>query len=105
MQPTLGSETFGHRAKGPRPVAQIERLINLLNDNETTTEMSLPAPVPITLGLRWIVEAANSWWSNCGQLRRNSDWRNIHRLAALSLATTLLIIGKLLTYRDRWSTN
>ena len=60
---------------------------------------------PITLGLRWIVEAANSWWSNYGQLRRNTDRRNIHRHAALNLATTLLIIGKLLTYRDRWSTN
>jgi transposase len=59
---------------------------------------------PITLGLRWIVEAANSWWSNYGQLRRNTDRKNVHRHAALNLATTLLIIGKLLTYRDRWST-
>lgn len=58
---------------------------------------------PITLGLRWIVEALNSWWSNYGQLRRNTDRRTVHRHAALSLATTILIIGKLLTYRDRWS--
>ena len=58
---------------------------------------------PITLGLRWIVEALNSWWSNYGQLRRNTDRRTVHRHAALSLATTVLIIGKLLTYRDRWS--
>jgi hypothetical protein len=28
---------------------------------------------PLTLGLRWIVEAANSWLSNYGQLRRNTD--------------------------------
>jgi hypothetical protein len=60
---------------------------------------------PITLGLRWIVEAANSWWSNYRQLRRNTDRKNVHRHAALNLATTLLIIGTLLTYRDRWSTN
>ena len=63
---------------------------------------------PLTLGLRWIVEATNSWWSNYGQLRRKTDRRTRHRhaalrLAALRLATTVLIIGKLITYRDRWS--
>ena len=58
---------------------------------------------PITLGLRWIVEALNSWWSNYGQLRRSTDRKTIHRQAALCLATTVLIIGKLLNYRNRWS--
>ena len=58
---------------------------------------------PVRLGLRWIVEATNSWWSNYGQLRRNTDRRVRHRHAALCLATTILIVGKLLTYRDRWS--
>jgi transposase len=58
---------------------------------------------PLTLGLRWIVEATNSWLSNYGQLRRNTDRRARHRHAALCLATTILIVGKLLTYRDRWS--
>ncbi len=33
-------------------------------------------PQPMRLGLRWIVEATNSWWSNYGQLRRNTDRRN-----------------------------
>lgn len=60
---------------------------------------------PITLGLRWIVESLNSWWSNYGQLRRSTDRRNIHRHAALCLATTILIIGKLIDYRNRWSPN
>jgi len=27
----------------------------------------------------------------------------IHRSSSLRLATTVLIIGKLITYRDRWS--
>lgn len=57
---------------------------------------------PINLGLRWIVEAANSWWSNYGQLRRNTDRRTRHRHAALCLAATTLIVGRLLDYRDRW---
>jgi transposase len=60
-------------------------------------------PQPVRLGLRWIVEATNSWWSNYGQLRRNTDRRARHRHAALCLATTILIVGKLITYRDRWS--
>lgn len=58
---------------------------------------------PLTLGRRWIVEALNSWWSNYGQLRRNTDRRSVHRDTALSLATTILIIGKLITYRNRFS--
>jgi hypothetical protein len=28
---------------------------------------------PLRLGLRWVVEATNTWWSNYGQLRRNTD--------------------------------
>ena len=60
---------------------------------------------PLNLGPRWIVEATNSWWSNYGQLRRNTDRRTRHRHAALCLATTILIIGRLLDYRDRWSPN
>ena len=59
-------------------------------------------PKTITLGLRWIVEATNSWLSNYGQLRRNTDRKSCHRHAALCLATTVLIVGKLLTWRDRW---
>lgn len=60
-------------------------------------------PHRLTLGLRWIVEATNSWFSNYGQLRRNTDRRTRHRHAALCLATTVLITGRLLDYRDRWS--
>ena len=57
----------------------------------------------LTLGLRWIVEAANSWWSNYGQLRRNTDRRNRHRHAAIDLATAVLMIARLIDYRNRWS--
>jgi len=59
-------------------------------------------PKTITLGLRWIVEATNSWLSNYGQLRRNTDRRKRHRHAALCLAVTILIVGKLITWRNRW---
>lgn len=58
---------------------------------------------PLRLGIRWIVEATNSWWSNYGQLRRSTDRRNRHRHAALCLATTILIVGRLIDWRDRWN--
>lgn len=58
---------------------------------------------PLRLGMRWIVEATNTWWSNYGQLRRNTDRRIRHRHAALCLATTVLIVGRLIDYRNRWS--
>ncbi len=60
-------------------------------------------PHRLTLGMRWVVEATNTWWTNYGQLRRNTDRRARHRHAALCLATTVLIVGRLLTYRDRWN--
>lgn len=46
-------------------------------------------------------QATKSWLSNYGQLRRNTDRKSCHRHAALCLATTILIVGKLLTWRDR----
>lgn len=59
-------------------------------------------PMPMRLGERWIVEATNSWLSNFGQLRRNTDRRTHHRHAALCLATTILITMKLIVWRDRY---
>lgn len=60
-------------------------------------------PHRLTLGLRWIVEATNTWLSNHGQLRRSTDRRERHRHAAIRLATAVLIIGRLIDYRNRWS--
>lgn len=55
------------------------------------------------LGLRWPVERTNSWLSNFGQLRRNTDRRPQHRLAQLALAIALLICAKLIDWRNRWN--
>ena len=35
---------------------------------------------------RWIVESANSWLRNYGQLRRSTDRKTIHRQTALKFA-------------------
>ena len=54
------------------------------------------------LGLRWRVERTDSWLSNYGKLRRNTDRRTEHRLAQLALAVTLIIANKLIDHRNRW---
>jgi transposase len=55
------------------------------------------------MGLRWPVERTNSWLSNFGQLRRNTDRKTAHRLAQLALAVAILITAKLIDWRNRWS--
>ena len=54
------------------------------------------------MGLRWPVERTNSWLSNFGQLRRNTDRKTAHRLAQFALAIAFLLTAKLIDYRNRW---
>ncbi len=60
-------------------------------------------PKPVPLGMRWPVERTNSWLSNYGQLRRNTDRSIIHRLAAIALAVALILTIKLVKWADRWN--
>lgn len=55
------------------------------------------------MGLRWPVERTNSWLSNFGQLRRNTDRKQPHRIAQIALAITFLLTAKLIDWRNRWS--
>ena len=48
------------------------------------------------MGLRWPVERTNSWLSNFGQLRRNTDRKSAHRLAQFALAVVFLLTAKLI---------
>jgi transposase len=57
----------------------------------------------VPLGMRWPIERTNSWLSNFGQLRRNTDRRAGHRLAQLALAIVFLLTARLIDWRDRWS--
>ncbi len=63
---------------------------------------SAGTPHRLTLGLRWIVEALNSWWSNYAQLTRPTDRQMVHHCAAVSLATTVFMTARLIDHRDRW---
>jgi transposase len=54
------------------------------------------------MGLRWPVERTNSWLSNYGQMRRNTDRKPAHRVAQLCLVVVFLIVAKLIDWRNRW---
>lgn len=53
-------------------------------------------PVAVPLGRRWAVERTHSWFSNYGQLRRNTDRKISHRQAQLAFVVAILLIAKLL---------
>jgi transposase len=59
-------------------------------------------PKPQPMGLRWPVERTNSWLSDFGQLRRNTDRFSGHRVAQLALAVALIITVKLVKWSKRW---
>jgi len=58
---------------------------------------------PLTLGLRWPVERTNSWFSNFGQLRRNTDRFSSQRLGQVTLAVALILTVKLVKWAKRWT--
>ena len=60
---------------------------------------------PIPLGRRWRIERANSWLSNFGQLRRNTDRHVLHREAAIDLAVAFLLTIKLVKWHKRYGNN
>ena len=60
-------------------------------------------PRPAPLGPRWAIERTNSWLSNFGQLRRNTDRRPQHRRAQLALAIACILTVKLINHRNRWN--
>lgn len=61
------------------------------------------AKKPLTLGMRWPVERTNSWFSNFGQLRRNTDRHPKQRLGQVALAVTLILTIKLVKWAKRWT--
>lgn len=94
-----------HRDAAPRPGLRLQdpsRARRARPHRARHPEASHQAPTRpphrLTLGLRWIVEATNSWWSNYGQLHRSTDRRTRRRHAALCLATVVLIVGQLIDH-------
>ena len=61
------------------------------------------AKKPLTLGMRWPVERTNSWLTNFGQLRRNTDRQPKQRLGQIALAIALILTVKLIKWAKRWN--
>ena len=57
----------------------------------------------VSLGMRWPVERTNSWFSNFGQLRRNTDRFIAQRLGQIALAVALILTVKLVKWAKRWN--
>ncbi len=55
----------------------------------------------LTLGLRWPVKRTNSWFSNFGQLRRNTDPFTKQRLGQVAPAVALILTVKLVKWAKR----
>ncbi len=64
-----------------------------------------PDPAPFRIKQRWVVERTNSWLTDFGQLRRNTDRKPHHRLAQIALAIVTLITAKLIDWRNRHTPN
>ena len=69
----------------------------------TKTKTKTKTKKPLTLGLRWPVERTNSWFSNFGQLRRNTDRFSRQRLGQVALAVALILTVKLVKWAKRWT--
>ena len=54
------------------------------------------------LGGRWVIERANSWMSNFGQIRRSTDRDPKMRLGQIALAVALILVVKLIDWRNRY---
>ena len=53
--------------------------------------------------MRWPVERTNSWLTNFGQLRRNTDRQPWQRLGQIALAIALILTVKLIKWAKRWN--
>ena len=80
----------------------VERGIDDAVIAKTRKRGSAEGPKNQPMGLRWPVERTNSWLSNFGQLRRNTDRFTAHRLAQFALAIALIITVKLVKWAKRW---
>ncbi len=95
----------GYDSANIRALCRLHGIDDLVASRQrrTKSERAKSGKLPVPLGMRWPVERTNSWLSNFGALRRNTDRKITHRLAQLALAITFLLVAKLIDWRNRWS--
>jgi len=94
---------FGYDSKGVRAFCEAVGITDVICAKKRPRGQAKHTKLPTPLGMRWTVERTNSWLSNYGQLRRNTDRRTHHRLAQLALAIVFIITIKLINWRNRWN--
>lgn len=94
----------GYDSAGVRELCRSAGIDDLvaIRQRRTKAERARSGATTVSLGMRWPVERTNSWLSNFGALRRNTDRRVAHRLAQLALAIVFLLTAKLIDWRNRW---
>ncbi|MGH9018454.1 MAG: hypothetical protein ACRDY1_11960 [Acidimicrobiales bacterium] len=97
MMRDIETAHLGRGCDDPRIGAQLNvaGLSNLNIQRRTRPGDDATVKKPLRLGLRRVVEGTNSWLSNDGQLRRNTDRRTRHRHDQRCLVVALLIAAKL----------
>ena len=93
----------GYDSKAVQALCQAAGITDVICAKKRPRGQANHTKLPTPLGMRWTVERTNSWLTNYGQLRRNTDRRPHHRLAQLALAITLIITIKLIDWRNRWN--
>ena len=93
----------GYDSKPVRALCEAAGITDIICARRRPRGQANHTKLPTPLGMRWTVERTNSWLSNYGQLRRNTDRYPHHRLAQLALAITLIITIKLIDWRNRWN--
>ena len=93
----------GYDSKGVRAFCEAVGITDVICAKKRPRGQANHTKLPTPLGMRWTVERTNSWLSNYGQLRRNTDRRIHHRLAQLALAIVFIVTIKLINWRNRWN--
>ena len=93
----------GYDSKGVRAFCEAVGITDVICAKKRPRGQANHTKLPTPLGMRWTVERTNSWLSNYGQLRRNTDRRTHHRLAQIALAIVFIITIKLINWRNRWN--
>ena len=91
-----------HKAPFVRDACALRQLDSVIPKTHKNVGKKLKKKL-VVRGERWPLERTNSWLSNFGQLRRNTDRFSIHREAALALAITMIITVKLVKWAKRWN--
>lgn len=94
----------GYDSAGVRDLCRSVGIHDLvaIRQRRTKAERTATGATAVPLGMRWPVERTNSWLSNFGALRRNTDRKIAHRVAQLALAIVFLLTAKLIDWRNRW---